>query len=315
MSIVHYQLSIILITEFEGTISPKSAGVRYNANYEFCFSLFMIIARKKTLEIWEKSPVWKDVKRYWELLSVLVPQNLKVRYRGSLLGIYWSLLNPIIMTVLYSTIFGTTFASYYDDSITNYVLAAVNGLLVVNFFNASTTQALVSIVESGDLLNKIKLPIPVFPMSMIGANIFQFMVGSFPLLAIVTLVKTHSLFSVILLLLPFSLLIVVCTGISLFVSSLYVFFRDLSYFYEIATFVAWITSPVFYPPDIVPEAVKPFINLNPLVPVIQIFRQVSLEGRFPESIYLIHGFCSGIIILTLGWLFVRRVQSAFMDLL
>ena len=275
----------------------------------------MIIAQKKTREIWERSPIAKDTKRYWDLLSVLVPQNLKVRYRGSLLGIYWSLLNTIIMTVLYSTIFGTTFAVYYDDSIVNYVLAAFTGLLVVNFFNASTTQALTSIVENGGLLNKIRLPVPVFPIAMIGANIFQFRVGSFPLLAIVTLVKTHNPLSVIFLLVPFSFLVLVCTGIGLFVGALYVFFRDLNYFYEIATFIAWITSPVFYPREIVPESVEPFLNLNPLVPVIELFRQISLEGRFPDSIYLIHGFCSGIIILTLGWLFFRRVQSAFMDLL
>ena len=110
-------------------------------------------------------------------------------------------------------------------------------------------------------------------------------------------------------------MILVCTGIGLFVSALYVFFRDLSYFYEIATFMIWITSPVFYPPEIVPEGVKPFLNLNPLVPIIEIFRQISLEGRFPELIYLVHGLSSGVIILTLGWLFFRRVQSAFMDLL
>ena len=275
----------------------------------------MTIARKKTLEISKQQLIGQDVKRFWELLEVLVQQNLKVRYRGSFLGIYWSLLNPIIMTVLYTTIFGSTFASYYGGSIVNYVLAAFTGLLVVNFFSTSTTQALTSIVENGGLLNKIRLPVPVFPLSMIGANIFQFMAGSFPLLAIVTLIITHNPLSVILLLLPFSFLILVCTGIGLFVSALYVFFRDLAYFYEIATFIAWITSPVFYPVEIVPETVKPFLNLNPLVPIIEIFRQISLEGRFPDSIYLVHGFCNGIIIITLGWLFFRRVQSAFMDLL
>ncbi len=275
----------------------------------------MIIARRKTLEIAEHSPRNQNLERYWELLCVLIPQNLKVRYRGSFLGIYWSLLNPVIMTALYSVIFGTTFASYYNDSISDYVLAAFTGLLVVNFFNVSTSQALTSIVENGGLLNKIRLPIPVFPLSMIGANIFQFMVGSFPLLAIVTLMKTHNLMLVFLLLVPFSFLVLVCVGVSLFVSALYVFFRDVSYFYEIATFVAWITSPVFYPPEIVPKSVQPFLGLNPLVPVIELFRQISLEGRFPETVYLVHGFCSGMILFTIGWLFFRSVQSAFMDLL
>lgn len=275
----------------------------------------MILTRKKTINIMEKLPVNDTIKRYWELLSVLVPQNLNTRYRGSFLGVYWSLLNPIIMTGLYTTIFGTTFASYFDDSIVNYIFAAFTGLLIINFYNSSTTQALSSIVINGELLNKIKLPVPVFPISMIAANIFQFMVGSFPLLAIVTLIKTHNPFLILLLLLPFIALVLVCTGVGLFVSALFVFFRDLGYFYEIATFIVWITSPVFYPAEIVPARVQPLLYLNPLVPIIESLREISLEGVFPEFSYLLRGFLSGIIILTLGWLFFRRVQPSFMDLL
>ncbi len=275
----------------------------------------MILARKKTLTMMEKSPFWHSLLRYWELLSVLVPQNLNTRYRGSFLGVYWSLLNPIIMTTLYTVIFGTTFASYFEDSIINYMFAAFTGLLVINFYNSSTTQALSSIVINGDLLNKIKLPIPVFPLSMIAANIFQFVVGSLPLLIIVTLIKTHNVVFVFSLLLPFTALVLVCAGVGLFVSALFVFFRDLGYFYEIATFIVWITSPVFYPAEIVPQRVQPFLYLNPLVPIIESLRQISLEGSFPEISHLIKGFLSGIIILTLGWLFFRRVQSSFMDLL
>lgn len=275
----------------------------------------MILTRKKTLMRMEKLPFWHDIERYWQLLSVLVPQNLNTRYRGSFLGVYWSLLNPIIMTVLYTVIFGTTFASYFGNSIINYMFAAFTGLLVINFYNSSTTQALSSIVVNGDLLNKIKLPVPVFPLSMIAANIFQFVVGSLPLLIIVTLIKTHSIVFVLLLLLPFMALVLVCTGIGLFLSALFVFFRDLGYFYEIATFVVWITSPVFYPAEIVPQRVQPFLYLNPLVPIIESLRQISLEGSFPEISHLMKGFLSGIIILTLGWLFFRKVQSSFMDLL
>ncbi|MFM7370584.1 MAG: ABC transporter permease, partial [Sphaerospermopsis kisseleviana] len=100
-----------------------------------------------------------QVQRYWELLQVLVSRTLKVRYRGSFLGVYWSLLNPLIMTGLYTAIFGVTFASYYGNSIINYVLAAFTGLVVINFFSASTSQALVSVVNNGALLNKIQLPV------------------------------------------------------------------------------------------------------------------------------------------------------------
>jgi ABC-2 type transport system permease protein/lipopolysaccharide transport system permease protein len=275
----------------------------------------MALVFKKQLTLVNQHPLWLISQRYWQLLSVLVPQNLSIRYRGSFLGVYWSLLNPLIMTGLYTAIFGAAFASYYNDSIINYIFAAFTGLLVTNFYSSSTTQALSSIVSNGDLLNKIRLPLPVFPISMIAANVFQFMVGSLPLLAIVTLINSHNIFYVFLILLPFSSLALVCLGAGLFVSALFVFFRDLGYFYEIACFILWITSPVFYPAEIVPEKIQPFLRVNPLVPIIESLRQISLEGTIPDLHYLVRGFLSGLILLALGWLFFRKTQSSFMDLL
>jgi ABC-2 type transport system permease protein/lipopolysaccharide transport system permease protein len=263
----------------------------------------------------KKHTILSGYHRYWQLLSVLVPQNLNTRYRGSFLGVYWSLLNPLIMTGLYTAIFGAAFANYFDDSIFNYVFAAFTGLLITNFYSSSTSQALTSIVTNGDLLNKIKLPLPVFPLSMIAANIFQFMVGSFPLLAIITLFKSHNLLNIFYLFIPITSLLLVCTGVGLFVSALFVFFRDLGYFYEIACFIVWITSPVFYPSEIIPEKIQPFVSINPLVPIIESLREISLQGTLPNMYLIIKGFLSGIIILTLGWLFFRKMQSYFMDLL
>jgi lipopolysaccharide transport system permease protein len=92
-----------------------------------------------------------QIGRYWELIYVLVSRNLKGRYRGSFLGVYWSLLNPLMMTGLYTAIFGATFASYYNNSLMNYVLAAFTGLIIINFFSAATSQALTSIVNNGFL--------------------------------------------------------------------------------------------------------------------------------------------------------------------
>ena len=150
-----------------------------------------------------KKYISTDMQHYLELLQVLVGRNLKVRYRGSFLGIYWSLLNPLIMTGLYTAIFGATFAKYYDDSVLNYVLAALTGLIVINFFSASTMQALSSVVGNGALLNKIRLPVSVFPVSMITANVLQFLMGAYPLLAIVALVKSKNLLNAVaILLLP-----------------------------------------------------------------------------------------------------------------
>ena len=256
-----------------------------------------------------------EVLRYWELLQVLVNRNIGSRYRGSLLGVYWSLLNPIIMTLLYTAIFGTKFKSYFDDSTFEYLLAVFSGLVVINFYNSSTLQALASIVINGSLLNKVKLPLSIFPLSMISANIIQLVMGPLPILLIVTAIRSKSIFNLIALPLPFMALILVCIGVGFILSALYVFFRDLAYFYELFTFVIWIASPVFYPVEIVPENTRRFLYLNPLLPIIQSIRQISLTGNFPDFHLIAQAWLSGIIILVLGWFLFKSWKSHFMDLL
>ncbi len=256
-----------------------------------------------------------EAQHYLELLQVLVSRNLKVRYRGSFLGIYWSLLNPLIMTGLYTAIFGATFAKYYGDSIPNYVLAALTGLIVINFFGASTSQALSSVVGNGALLNKIRLPVSVFPVSMIAANIFQFVMGTYPLLAIVALIKSHSLINVIAIFLPFIALVLFCIGVGFFVSALFVFFRDLPYFYELVVFMLWISSPVFYPAAIVPKSVQPFLSINPLSPIIESLRQITLSGNLPDLMIIANALLSGMLFAGFGWLYFHHSRSQFMDLL
>jgi lipopolysaccharide transport system permease protein len=256
-----------------------------------------------------------QTKRYWELLSVLVPQNLHTRYRGSFLGVYWSLLNPLLMMGIYTAIFGTAFSSYYDNSILNYVLAAFTGLAITNFYTASTSQALASVVTNGGLLNKIRLPVGIFPVSMIAANLFQFAFGVFPLLAIMTLVITQDLVHLLALSFPIVSLTLVCMGVGYFMSALFVFFRDLGYFYELVCFVLWISSPVFYPSDIIPEAVKPFISLNPLVPIIENLREIALSDTLPDPMSLGGSLLGSLIVLALGWAFFQWLRPQFMDLL
>ena len=256
-----------------------------------------------------------QVQHYWELLYVLVARNLKVRYRGSFLGVYWSLLNPLLMTGAYTAIFGTAFASYYGNSIFNYVLAVFTGLLVINFFSASTSQALWSVVNNGSLLNKIRLPVSVFPVSIIAANVFQLAVGVLPLLVLMTLVNSKSLVNVLALLLPLLALSLVCTGVGFLASALFVFFRDLPYFYELIVFVMWLSSPIFYPSAIVPATVKSILVLNPLLPVIESIRQIALSTALPDFSLIGQSLLSGVIILALGWSCFHSWRHLFMDLL
>jgi lipopolysaccharide transport system permease protein len=255
------------------------------------------------------------IARYWQLLRALIERNLKLRYRGSFLGVYWSLVNPLISTGLYTAIFGTTFASYYGNSITNYILAAFTGLMVMTFFSASTSQALISVVHNGALLNKIHLPVSIFPVSMIGSNVFQLAIGTLPLLILITAFTSKSIVNVLGLFVPCFSLVGAAMGTSFLVSTLYVFFRDVSYLYELVIFVLGISTPIFYPAAIVPNQIKPFLQLNPLSPIIESIRQIALSGNPPDWALMQPAVLSGIICLAIGWTCFRSWRSHFMDLL
>jgi lipopolysaccharide transport system permease protein len=255
------------------------------------------------------------IARYWELLRALIERNLKLRYRGSFLGVYWSLVNPLIGTGLYTAIFGTTFASYYGNSITNYILAAFTGLMVMTFFSASTSQALTSVVHNGALLNKIHLPVSIFPVSMIGSNVFQLGMGTLPLLILITAFTSKSIVNILGLFVPCLSLVSAAMGVSFLLSTLYVFFRDVSYLYELVIFVLGISTPIFYPAAIVPNQIKPFLQLNPLSPIIESIRQIALSGNPPDWALIQPAILSGIICLAIGWTCFRTWRSHFMDLL
>ena len=256
--------------------------------------------------------------RYWELVSVLAGREIKVRYRGSFLGMYWSLFNPLTMTGLYAVIFGAAFKKYCHDSLLEYVLAAFTGLAIIHFYNGSTAQALTSVVSNASLLNKVKLPVSVFPVSIIVANTFQLLVGMFPLLVIVTIVMTPQLsilLNIIAILLPLISLLLISMGIGFLTSSLYVFFRDLPFFYELIQFVLMLSSPIFYPAEIVDPTIRPFLALNPLYPVIESLRQIVLSGGLPDFFMMMRALFGGIIILAIGWSCFHWLRPKFMDLL
>jgi ABC-type polysaccharide/polyol phosphate export permease len=259
-----------------------------------------------------KRPVsWR---RYRDLVTVNAVRFLKVRYRGSILGIYWSLSNPLLMTGVYTLIFGTTFAGYFGGSVVNYVLACFTGLAFLNFFSSASSMALPTIVNNGGLLNKLALPASVFPVATVSAAAFQLCVGVLPLLAVVAAITSRSPVNVIALAVPVVALLMLSMGFALAVAALHVYFRDLPYLYELVVFVLWITSPIFYPIAVVPSTVRAYIVYNPLTVIVECARQIALSGMRP-SLHLMGGaLITGAAALIIGIAVYAALRRGFMDL-
>jgi|SRR5579863_2439922 len=256
-----------------------------------------------------------NLHRYMELVTTIAERNIKGRYRGSVLGVFWSLSNPLIMTGVYTLIFGTAFASYYGNSIFNYVLAVFMGLVVVTFFSQASSQALTSVVANGSLVNKIRIPLSVFPLSIVVANLFQFLVGVLPVIVFVTLFVSHSPERVILLIAPALALLLVTVGASLATSALFVYFRDLPYLYELVVFVIWMTSPIFYPEEIVPLKLRVWVHLNPIAAIANDIREIAFGAVAPHIGTLLLTVGLGFATLLVGAAIFLLSQKSAMDLL
>lgn len=252
--------------------------------------------------------------RLRDVVGVLFGRALKVRYRGSVLGVLWSALNPLGMAAVYAAIFGHTFAPYYGGSVVAYGAAVYIGLTIVGFFVGGTTQALPSIVQNGGLLNKMRIPFVAFPLSMLAAYGFQQLVGSVPLLAVLSLLENRDPVHVLLLVIPLTALAMFATGVGLFVSGANVFFRDVPYLYELVTFLLWITTPVFYPAGIVPQALLRILIFNPLFPIVESTRRLVLTTSLSDPSALGLALVESAATLAIGALAFRAMRPRFMDL-
>jgi lipopolysaccharide transport system permease protein len=255
------------------------------------------------------------MQRFLDLLFVLTDRALKARYRGSILGIYWSLLNPLMMTAVYTAIFGYQFRTYYGNSILLYAIVVFIGLSVVNFFAQSTMQALPSVVVNSGLVNKIRLPMIVFPAATVAAYGVQLVLGTLPVLATLTVVITHQPLRILLLPFPLLGLVLLSAGVAFMVSTAYVFFRDIPHMYEVVTFLAWVTSAVFYPAVIVREDVRRLLYFNPLFPTIESVRQIVIEPQLPEAALIAASLFNGAVACALGYVVFNALRRQFMDLI
>ncbi|HEY4439455.1 MAG TPA: ABC transporter permease [Candidatus Elarobacter sp.] len=251
--------------------------------------------------------------RLVDVVGVLFSQNIKIRYRGSVLGIVWSALNPLVMATVYSAVFGRTFAPYYGGSVVLYGCTVFIGLSLVGFFVASTSECSTILVQNGGLINKVRVPLEAFPLATIAAHAFQLIAGALPIVVVISLVVNHDPLRVLLLVIPLAALLMLTAGVGILVSAAGVFFRDVPHLYELATFLLWVTSPVFYPVAIVPHPLVHVLIFNPLFVILRSALDIVIAPVLPAPWLPMLGFAEGALALAVGIAAFAAMRPRFMD--
>ncbi|AQR97839.1 ABC transporter permease [Clostridium saccharoperbutylacetonicum] len=244
--------------------------------------------------------------RFRFLLSQLVRRDFKVKYRGSILGVLWSVLNPLLNMIVLSIVFSQVFRQ-----VDNYKMYLLSGLTVFNFYSEATNNAINSIVGNFSLITKVYFPKFILPLSKVISTAINLGISVVVFFILGSFMGIKIWWGIVLI--PFMLifLLLFSAGISFIVSALQVFFRDTQHLYGIFLTIWMYSTPILYPIDIVPTEILPIFKANPLYIFIDFLRQITLNGVVPNITSFIYCVLWGIGTFIVGAFVFVKSQDNF----
>ncbi|HEX2028777.1 MAG TPA: ABC transporter permease [Nitriliruptorales bacterium] len=257
-----------------------------------------------------RRPLVSEAIHFWEyreLIKLLVVRDLTVRYKRSVLGMWWTLLNPLLTTAIMWLIFSQLFR--FPIPGVPYVVYLLSGVLLVTYFAQGVAATGAAIVNSSSVLSKVYVPPEVFSLAAATAATVNLFVGMIPLLVVIVVTGVGVPWTVVLTPIPALAMLALITGIGLLVASLAVFFYDVLDLTNVFIQLIAYLTPSFYPLDIVPDQYKIFIKLNPLYHYLLVFRYFVHGGEVPAWFsYVVMGGTSLTVLAAGVWLFSRSWQ-------
>lgn len=248
------------------------------------------------------------LKKYWiDLILLLVQRDLRVRYRASILGYVWSMLNPLLYMAILTLVFSHVVRVKSDS----YALFILSGIMVWNLMQQSLLIGMNSIVGSGHLLKKVNIPGLLFPTASLVGVVINFTLSFVPFIVISLVVRAWP--PVTLLFVPLLLLIFVAFiwGITICIASLNVRYRDIGHAMEPIMQMLFYATPIVYPADVIPERWRFLIELNPITHFLSAFRGLMISGTFPSWDSLLIMIVLAMFSCLVGYLVYRKTNESF----
>ena len=298
------------IKEVRGiTVNPR----KLNVNYQTLLLAFLLPLSVALLAIeifCDKEGFRKMVaslKKYRCLLIDLVSRDIKTKYRRSVLGILWSVLNPLLMMLVLTAIFSHIFRFDIDDFPVYYL----TGYIMFNFVSEATNFSMVSIIGAAGLIKKVYIPKILFPLEKCLFSLVNF---GFSLIAAVIVffaVGVEPSWKMILFFIPVLYLFVFNFGFSLILATLNTFFRDVGYLYNVFVTLWMYLTPIIYPISVLPDWMQSIVRVNPLYHYVEYFRQVTVYQTIPGLGENLICIAYSLIFLFLGVMIFQKNQNKF----
>jgi lipopolysaccharide transport system permease protein len=274
----------------------------------------MISAQTARRAVWQ--PLWQLPHRF-DLIVSLTKRELTARYRGSVLGILWALLTPVVMIAIFTIIFAGIFKARFGDSNSqwDYALYLFCGLLPWNAFQESLQLSANTIVAHANLVKRVVFPLETLPVAQSLAAVANQMFGTVALI-VATAVLRHEVHPTILFL-PLLVIpqVIATLGGAWLLASLGVFVRDIVQGITLVLMAWMYLTPIIYPESLVPERYRAIVNLNPFTPLVRNYRRILLEGNAPDWRGLGYFAAFGLASFLFGYWWFARTRKNFADVI
>jgi len=264
---------------------------------------------------------FKELYQYRYLLREIVQKNIKIQYRHSVLGVLWTLLEPLLTTLVLVFVFGQIFGGNrinQDPGIVNFPIYLLCGRLLFDFYSKSTKQAMKSVRSSASVIKKVKVPKYIYPLANVVSNFVTFMISMIVLVGFIVFFfavnnprNPPPVLSLYLLQAPIPLIIlfILCTGVGLIISTMAVFFKDMEYLYSVFCMTLFYVTPIFWSAQTLNAgaAHEFLLHMNPLYSIIEMFRNSVLRGLPIHLPHLWYSLGFALLMLVIGiWLFKKK---------
>jgi ABC-type polysaccharide/polyol phosphate export permease len=250
---------------------------------------------------------FKEAWRYRDLIGFLVRRDITARYKRSVLGVGWTMLNPLGMMIVLSIVFSQIFRVKMEG----YPAYVLSGLIVWTFFAQTSSSAINALVWGGDLMQRIYIPRSTFAISSISTGLVNLLLSLVPLLGVMLVIGIPLRPTVLLAPLAMVPLAMFSLGIGLLISTIGIYFADVVEMYAIVL-TAWMyLTPIIYPLDVLPEYVRNWMLLNPMVHMVELFRSLVFYGTIPPLQNWLLSFAIALGVLVFSWLIFTGKSDEF----
>ncbi|MFB0518651.1 MAG: ABC transporter permease [Acidobacteriota bacterium] len=248
----------------------------------------------------------KEIFRYKDLIRNLVIRDLKVKYKNSVLGYLWSLVDPLLTALLFIIIFSIIVRLQVE----NYPVFLLTALLPWGFFQSSLLGAVISISGNSNLIKKVYFPREIFPLSSILSNLINFCLSLLVFVPLILILRVKLSWALLWLPVVIVVQVLFTGGLSLFVAHLNVFFNDIAFLLKFALNLLFYATPIFYPLEMVPQRFLGIYLLNPMAVLVSIYRKVIMNLPLPPLRFVFVAIALSMGIMVGGLIFFHRRENA-----